>query len=230
MGTRLRLLVILLGALLVAATWTYPLWQPYFATESEATEGFPGLAEELQPAFLALPGSIQRQFLSMYNQNPSMATEIVTARLNPDVEAMVVQPPLDTAVEVRQGEFTEFDLEDLVDAGMVDEDILEDPPPYRALFGAEGDVIIYLYPDNRKLLWFNDFRVINGPDLHVAISTSEAPLTFADIEQNYRDLGPLVANVGDQGYDIPVEEDITLYNTVVIFSRQYGFIYAVAPI
>ncbi|MDX1991943.1 MAG: DM13 domain-containing protein [bacterium] len=223
MSTRLRFFVILLGALLVAATYSFPLWQP-FLLRGEGEEGFPGLVENLQEAYLALPAATRRLYLQMNNQNPLMAQAVLTAALSPDEappeEAQALPPEAETARVVRSGEFITLDLTELD----VEE---EDIPPYRDLFRAEGEFNIYELADGRRLLRLENLRVTNGPNLHVYLSPNPAPLTFADLGFYY-DVGQLQGNVGNQNYEIPASLNLAEYQSIVIVELSYQFIYGVA--
>ena len=81
MGTRLRLFVILLGAVVVLATYTYPLWRPGLAANTLVEDDFPELTAEQQAGFQMLPPFVQRGYLLMRQHNALMAAELVAARL-----------------------------------------------------------------------------------------------------------------------------------------------------
>ncbi len=83
MGTsRLRLFAVLIGALLVAATFTYPSWRPEPVERKDETE-FPGLAADFQAGFKGLPAREQSIYLDMYEDDSMMAIDLLTARLTP---------------------------------------------------------------------------------------------------------------------------------------------------
>jgi hypothetical protein len=63
MGTRLRLFVIFLGALVVVAVYSYPLWRTSPATSALFEDDFPELTAEQQTAFQLLPPFVQRSHL-----------------------------------------------------------------------------------------------------------------------------------------------------------------------
>jgi electron transfer DM13 len=71
---------------------------------------------------------------------------------------------------------------------------------------AEGVTkVIYLEGEN-DLLRLEDFRLTNGPDLHVYLATDRQASDFVD-------LGRLKANNGNQNYDLPEGTDLTKYDT-----------------
>lgn len=56
-----------------------------------------------------------------------------------------------------------------------------------------------------------DFRSINGPDLHVWLVSGE------NYRDGYLDLGPLKGNVGAQNYVVPEGTDLSQYDRVIIW-------------
>lgn len=223
MNTRLRVIVIVFGALLVLLTYTFPVWQPFFLRDPQS-DTFPGLAAELQPAYQALPAAQRRLYLQMNNQNSLMAQAILTAALSPDESAPPeLHPAPDTARLVFEGAFAEIDLEEL--AIERDEDV--ETPPFGDLFTATGSFAFYEFQDGRKLLRLEDFRVTNGPNLHVYLSPNPAPLTFAELDF-YFDAGQLAGSVGAQNYEIPASLNLAEFASVVIVCVDYQFIYGVA--
>ncbi len=206
---RLRLFVILLGALVVAATFTFPYWQPLF-TREEVAEAFPGLPTNLQASFAALPNIQQAAYQEMREVDAGMALALVQAALQPAVPVAEEMPTLEAPVIVADGEFIEID----------------------AIHSGQGTVTIYQTPDNRKILRFEDFSVTNGPDLRVVLSLSAEPKTREEVELNNLDLelGPLRGTTGALNYEIAPEVDISQYNSVVIFCRAYNVVFSTATL
>ncbi|HVU12995.1 MAG TPA: hypothetical protein VHD90_17070, partial [Phototrophicaceae bacterium] len=76
----------LLGAVLVVATFTFPVWQPVLQNRGAApVAAFPGLAAQLQKNFLSLPQEQQRAFLAYDQQAPDKALAMLIAALGPRV-------------------------------------------------------------------------------------------------------------------------------------------------
>lgn len=223
MNARLRLFVIFLGALLVAATYTFPTWWPRFQRETTEQEAFPGLASELQSAYLSLPANARGLYTQMREENPFMAQDVLTAALSPDVpvptEAQQA-PNSSTATIAARANFAPIDMRRVENP--------DQASPYMSLFSAAGRTTIYEFPDSRKLLWVEDFRVTNGPNLRIVLAQSPTPLTVADLGRDFIDLGLLQGTVGNQAYEIPREISLSNYRSVVIFSPTYGLIYGVA--
>ncbi|MEQ8675594.1 MAG: DM13 domain-containing protein [Aggregatilineales bacterium] len=230
MSARLRLFVIFLGALLVLATYTFPRWKVFFE-QTQTEESFPGLVEELQPVYRELPGNDRRLYLMMRQENPEMALAMLRARIAGDVvvsEEGQTRPDVATAVVVRRGTFVELDPDnDLLNDLLLDPEFIS---PYQLdLWTSEGDIIIYQYPDSRKLIWMTDFVVSAGPDLRVALVRSPLPLTFDDMGADFVDF-PLQGNIGDQGFIVGADIDITQFNSIVIYDATWQVIFAVALI
>lgn len=206
---RLRLFVILLGALVVAATFTFPYWQPLF-NRQVVEEAFPGLPSDLQESFAALPATQQTAYLTLLDEDAATTLEMVRAALQPPEPIDEELPAMGAPVTIAIGEFIEMDV----------------------IRGGRGTVTIYQMPDNSKILRLQDFSVTNGPDLRVVLSASEAPKTREEVELNDLDLelGRLKSNSGNQNYDIAAEIDMNQYNSVVILSRMYGTVFSSADI
>jgi hypothetical protein len=232
MGTRLRLLIIFIGALLVVATFTYPSWRPDPIPDTAGiVQAFPELPDDLQAAFSVLPATTQQGYLRMREQNPRMAADLVIARLTPDdplpPEAQA-PPNVEGAVVIKQGEFRPV---------VMPEDDERELPPFRDLYASSGTVIIYEFADESRILRIENLQVVNGPDLQVALTTLATPLVGGAAPPIDRDtvtitLAPLLAPSGSQNYVnvIPKENDIDSFNAVIIYDRTYNIVFAVAQI
>ncbi|PJF22926.1 MAG: hypothetical protein CUN56_03530 [Phototrophicales bacterium] len=222
MGSRLRLMIITLGWILVAATFTYPLWRnkpDIGEIEAEFTE----LSAEQLREFFRLPAPIQAGFSVMHQQNPIMATDLLLARLNPPEPINDPMPPVGNAVVVRTGRLTPLQLA---------QDDTRELPPFSNLFGASGNITIYRYPDNRMILRIENLQAVHGPDLALRLVENTSPLTPEDIGNNYIELSPvpMPSNVGNLNFQIPASVNLNDYGSVVIYERLYELIYAVAPL
>lgn len=212
MNLRLRVFIILLGGLVVVATFTFPVWQSYFE-RTILEETFPGLAAELQGAFEALPAEQQTAFVEMRATDTNMALAMVRAALGtpaPAPEAEQAMPEMQGAQVFSSGTFRRIS----------------------SVHWAQGSVTIYQLPDNSKVMRFEDFEAANGPDLRVIISAADNPLTAEDVRLNNLDLelGRLKGNIGSQNYTIPAQIDLQQYNSVVIYCRSFGVVFSSAPI
>ncbi len=87
---------------------------------------------------------------------------------------------------------------------------------------AEGVAKIVSVDGNNEYLRFEEFMVINGPDLHVYLTTG------GDV-QNGEHLGKLKGSKGDQNYSL-VGIDTAKYDTVVIFCQPFRVVFATATL
>jgi hypothetical protein len=210
MNIRLRLFIIFLGALVVAAIFTFPLWRPLLVNDV-VVEAFPGLAADLQDDFVALPKDEQTAFLEMAQTDPNMAVEMVTGALRPDSivpEDEQAMPLMTDPATLARGSFITLDV----------------------IHSGEGVATVYQLLDETRLLRLEDFRVTNGPDLHVILTKNPDPRDAATVGSDYIDLGQLKGNVGSQNYDIPVSVDLNEYQAVVIYCVQYRVVFTVATL
>ncbi len=214
---RLRILILLIGALLVVATFTFPLWQPYVQNTSVTTSGgeeiFPGLPARLQTSFALLPPDQQRAYFALAAINRDAAVRMVTAALQPGAPAPAADadlPEMNSPELAARGAFTQLD-------------------PIRY---AQGTALIYIGADDRKVLRLENFTSANNSDLRVILSAFLSPTTTAEMRFNDLDfdVGPLKGTYGNQNYEIPQELNILDYASVVIYSPGIDLIYSVAPL
>ena len=93
----------------------------------------------------------------------------------------------------------------------------------------EGTAVI-LQQGDQQVLRFEDFRVTNGPDLHVILSKNPNPTDRSDIGDDYIDLGSLKGNVGNQNYEIPADIDLSEYQSVVIYCVPFHVLFSSATL
>ena len=87
-----------------------------------------------------------------------------------------------------------------------------------------GMAAIYQLADGSHVLRFDDFRVTNGPDLHVLLTTSPD----GQMGDDYVDLGSLKGNIGSQNYEIPGDVDVSRYQSVIIYCVPFHVLFASA--
>lgn len=93
-----------------------------------------------------------------------------------------------------------------------------------------GDVkVIDLGGGEGTIVRFENFDVLNGPDLRVVLSKS------SDVEKSghlgdYVELGKLKGNKGNQNYVVPADIDTSLYHSVVIYCKPFGVVFNSANI
>ena len=94
-----------------------------------------------------------------------------------------------------------------------------------------GSATIYQLPDGKRILRFENFDVLNGPDLYVWLSgATDANDEQAIIDGGYVELGRLKGNQGSQNYEIPDDVDLSAIHSVTIWCRQFGVNFATAPL
>ncbi len=71
---------------------------------------------------------------------------------------------------------------------------------------------------------FENFSVIDGPRLHVYLSSS------SENADDYVDLGPLKKTTGDQSYGIPSNTNLSQYNNVLIWCVPFDVLFASATL
>lgn len=211
---RLRLFSMLVGAILVVATFTFPLWQPLVRQEAIIQEiAFPGLAMELQDDFLSLPPEQQRAYLTLRSTEPDQALAMLNEALQPrrlapeDDDEM---PEMNAPITAATGTFLTLD-------------------PIRS---ARGTATIFQQADNTLLLRFEAFAMPNAPDARVILSPASEPQTVEDMRANDTavEVGALRGSVGNQNYILPESVDLALVRSVVIYSAQLDLIYTYAPL
>lgn len=210
---RFRLLLILIGALFAAAAWTFPYWQPLLPASGATAELFPGLAPELQGAFAALPPDRQEAYRALSGEDSVHALAMLTAALTRGSAAPAndqEMPEMIGSSMVAVGAFSQID----------------------AMRYAEGEVSIYQDASGGGLLRFEDFSVVNGPDLRVVLSASAAPREPEEMRAGGLDyeVGELRGVTGNQNYAIPPEVDLQQYASVVIYSAELDMIYSSAEL
>ncbi len=209
------------------ATFTYPIWRPEPIEIAADGGDFPELTEEQQQILVTLPLNIQRGYITMRQINAPMAIDLLTARLQPP-EPLPLEdqelPPIQNATVIARGGFARV---------ILPEGDEREPQPLPELFTASGEVILYQFPDNRKMLRLEEVQIINGPNLRVMLSSNPGPVNGDELlaDRLRIDLGPLLTTSGSMTYvNVPVEISIADYNSVIIYDSTYNLIFGVARI
>jgi len=219
MNTRLRLLVIFLGALVVAATFTFNLWFPLLVNPADIVL-FPELPDDLYTAFEALPAERRDAYLAQRDVDTALTARMVVAalraqRVAPDDQQ--INPQRSGQVEVLTTEFI----------------------PITVNRSATGKITLYEMPDGSRYFWLEDFSAIPGDSLRPFLSAVDQEMLL-DLEQDedgpleYRltlddfILDPLRYDVGNQLYEVPADADLSLYNSLIIYSQGFNLLWAYA--
>ena len=76
-----------------------------------------------------------------------------------------------------------------------------------------GQAVVLNDGSEQRFLRFEDFESDNGPDLKVYLRAADG---------EFRSLGDLKGNIGSQNYEIPVDVDLSVFNTVEIWCERFG--------
>ncbi len=94
-----------------------------------------------------------------------------------------------------------------------------------------GSVTLYRLPDGTHLLRFEDFRVTNGPQLHVLLANHADPVNRDDLQDaGYVDLGGLKGNVGNQNYEIGTNIAVDSVKSIVIYCKPFHVVFSTATL
>jgi hypothetical protein len=102
---------------------------------------------------------------------------------------------------------------------------------YNLAHEGSGTATIYQLADGTRILRFENFAVLNGPDLHVYLAAADpvADTVGVELAGSY-DLGELKGNLGDQNYEIPADLDLSLFHSVVIWCQPFRVPFNAAPL
>ncbi len=83
--------------------------------------------------------------------------------------------------------------------------------------------VLLIESGGKKIIRFEDFETINGPDLRIYLS--------ADTTNNdFIDLGEIKATKGNVNYDIPTGTDTEKYNNVLVWCRAFRVLFSHADL
>ena len=201
---RNRMIILGLVVVVVGIAATFPLWSPYFINDV-VDEAFPGLTAEERETIRAMPEDEQAVYLEMNEQDPAMAEAVLQSVMGEDVSMDDDMP--DAPVVLLAGAWIEID------------------PVHRA----EGSATIYEV-DGSRVLRLDDFRVTNGPELHVLLTKNTPTTIFGGVGEDYVDLGLLKGNVGSQNYDIPDDVNLDEFESVVIYCVPFSVVFSSAAL
>ena len=93
---------------------------------------------------------------------------------------------------------------------------------------AEGTATTIRTAAGARVLTLTNFDVDNGPDLRVYLIAG--PARDESEVDDFKDLGALKGNQGNQQYELPRGLDLERYSTVVIWCRAFSVNFARAPL
>jgi hypothetical protein len=74
-----------------------------------------------------------------------------------------------------------------------------------------------------KVLRFENFKTLNGPDLHIYLATDNAA-------QDYVEVGLIKGTEGNINYNIPSGVDLTKYNHVLVWCKTFKVLFGSAEL
>ena len=203
---RRRIVLSVLAALVVLVALGAPLWLPFFRNDV-VDEAFPALSAAERDSLRDMPAEQQEALLAMIADARAMAADTARAMMTPDKAMQDDMPDAAEPQALRSGSWIEID----------------------AVHRASGSATLWLGDDTR-VLRFEDFRVTNGPQLHVLLTKNVPTTIFAGVGEDSVDLGPLKGNVGNQNYDIPPEVDLQQYRSAVIYCVPFRVVFSSAEL
>ncbi len=134
-----------------------------------------------------------------------------------------------------------------IDQAMIDtetppsEQASDDMPAPEVVIEASGSFVDRSHPaagvaqvlgdgTGQRFLRFEDFETDNGPDLNVYLSTAAPDAPAGEFNDDFIDLGDLKGNIGPQNYEIPLDADLSQYQTVVIWCVRFGVAFGAAEL
>lgn len=91
------------------------------------------------------------------------------------------------------------------------------------IHNAEGFARVVYVEGGSDVLRLENLMVTNGPDLYVYLATDKEASDFVS-------LGRLKANNGNQNYDIPEGTDLSKYDTVLVWCKQFSVLFGSAEL
>lgn len=102
---------------------------------------------------------------------------------------------------------------------------------YDIAHSGNGVAKIYQVEDLGLILRLEEFRVEDGPELHVYLTSANPVENTASVDlPDGVDLGELKGLSGDQDYQVPADLDLSTYHSVVIWCAPYKIPYMAAAL
>lgn len=147
---------------------------------------------------------------------------------SPLVEDLKIDDAMDTMDAATKAEF-EKQVEAMKDKVMQMEDAMPSAPNLLAqgefkprAHEVEGKALL-INVDNKKIIRFEGFETINGPNLHIYLSSELGDSDFID-------LGKIKATKGNVNYELPEDVDLNSYNKVLVWCVPFGVLFSYAEL
>lgn len=92
-----------------------------------------------------------------------------------------------------------------------------------------GDALL-VEAGGQAFVRLENFRVTNGPDLYVYLSSHPNPRTREQVHEGTVNLGRLKGNIGAQNYTLPAGTDLSAVHSVVIYCQRFHVLFATAAL
>lgn len=144
--------------------------------------------------------------------------------------------PLDVVIEDKMDEMTveeKQQFEDATEQANRESVVMDDEMPEGPQLLSQGVFMprahevmgnaLLIENNGQKVLRFEDFDTVNGPNLHIWLSSSLG-------EDDYVDLGPIKATKGNVNYEVPAGVDIDRYDKVLVWCVPFGVLFSYAEL
>lgn len=237
--------LVILVPVLAAAWW---FLSPLFINQ-EVDEEFPFAARAVVPPDMTMAEAETVMSLLAAVDRPAVDEPMPPASpmapaLAGGENAVRVEVVREGGVEVYM--LPETAIETVIEEVMAEPAIAAPPPPQPAgpeivasgsfrdadsFHRGSGTATIYRTPEGSHLLRLEDFKVTNGPDLHVLLAQAPDPQSRDEVHTGgYVGLGQLKGNIGNQNYAIPAEVDLAAQGSVIIYCMPFHVIFSVATL
>ena len=141
-----------------------------------------------------------------------------------EASPLQIDDNMDTMTAVEKEQFEQGVNEAKDDVVLMDEEMAEEvsllaqgefKPRAHEVMGKA----LLIQTEGSKVLRFEDFETINGPDLHIWLASSLG-------KDDYVDLGPNKATKGNVNYDVPADVDTNKYNKVLVWCVPFGVLFS----
>ena len=140
---------------------------------------------------------------------------------------LVIKDSMDTMDTATKAEF-EKQVEAMKDKVMVMNDamssakILAQGEFKPRAHNVQGKALL-IEKDEKKFVRFEDFETINGPDLHIYLSTGLNNDDFVELSK-------IKATKGNVNYEVPEGVDTGKYNKVLVWCKAFGVLFSYAAL
>lgn len=143
-----------------------------------------------------------------------------------DEDTPVEDTPIEVAVEAPMPETVDTTPEVGVVVTLIEGSFVDRSHPGSGLAKVLND------GTEQRFLRFEDFETDNGPDLFVYLTRADAGADAGafGVDGDFVDLGRLKGNVGEQNYEIPIDVDLSEFDTVVVWCKRFSVAFTAADL